>query len=356
MKTLSTFLKENRKKKELTMKGVAQITQIDQALISKIEKGERLPTENQIKLLVNLYNLDFQEVKKLWLTEKVMNLVQYEELALEVLAFAETRVEYLRSSKTLEVPKISAALKEKLLVIDQLKDEWQIKRPLNQTQLQKMKEYFNIEYTYESNRIEGNTLTLQETELIINQGLTISNKSMTEHLEAINHAEAIDFIFELATKKEDLTRRSLLELHSLILKSIDKENAGRYRNVPVMISGSQHKPPQPYLLEKLMEDYFIHYYQQKEQLHPVIMAAEMHERLVSVHPFIDGNGRTSRLVMNLILLRNGFTIANLKGDNASRLAYYQALEKVQIDNDPVIFYDLVIDAVKTSLEAHLALT
>jgi Fic family protein len=218
-----------------------------------------------------------------------------------------------------------------------------------------MKEYFNIEYTFESNRIEGNTLTLQETQLVVNQGLTISGKSMVEHLEAINHSEAVDFIIELATRKEDLNRRTLMDLHALILKSIDKENAGRYRTVPVMISGSAHKPPQPYLLDKLMEDYFLHYYAQKNKMHPVILAAEMHERLCSIHPFIDGNGRTSRLVMNLILLQNGYTIANMKGDIESRLAYYRGLEKVQVDNEPEIFYSLVIEAVKRSLEAHLSL-
>ena len=121
------------------------------------------------------------------------------------------------------------------------------------------------------------------------------------------------------------------------------------------ISGSRHEPPQPWQLDKLMEDYFHHYLRQKGSLHPVLLAAEMHERLVSIHPFIDGNGRTARLVMNLILLRNGYTIANLKGDNASRMAYYQALEKVQVDNEPAVFYQLVADAVVSSLHAHLDL-
>jgi Fic family protein len=104
-----------------------------------------------------------------------------------------------------------------------------------------------------------------------------------------------------------------------------------------------------------MEDYYIHYTRQKPVLHPVILAAEMHERLVSIHPFIDGNGRTSRLLMNFILLKNGYTIANLKGDYDSRMAYYKALESVQVDNNPEPFYHLILDKVKESLEEHLAM-
>ncbi|AGA80053.1 Fic family protein [Echinicola vietnamensis] len=216
-----------------------------------------------------------------------------------------------------------------------------------------MKEYFNVAYTFESNRIEGNTLTLQETHLVINEGITIGGKSMREHLEAINHAEAVAYLEELVGKKGDIYNRTLLELHYLILKGIDRENAGRYRSVPVRIAGSKHVPPQPYLVDKMMEDYFTHYQAQRKILHPVILAAEMHERLVSIHPFVDGNGRTSRLIMNLVLVGNGYTIANLKGDQASRLSYYRALEAVQVHNDPAPFYHLVADAVLDSLEQHL---
>jgi Fic family protein len=176
-----------------------------------------------------------------------------------------------------------------------------------------------------------------------------------EHLEAINHQEAIDWVMTLVRGKEGLDKRNLLSLHHLILKSVDSRNAGKYRDVPVRIGGSEHVPPQPYLIGKLMEDYFIHYEKQQAKLHPVLLAAEMHERLVSIHPFIDGNGRTSRLVMNFILLRHGYTLANLKGDEESRMAYYQALERVQLDADPEPFYHLILDRVKESLEEHLEL-
>ena len=216
-----------------------------------------------------------------------------------------------------------------------------------------MKEYFAIKYTFDSNRIEGNTLTLQETQLVVNEGGTIGGKSMREHLEAINHSEAVDFVADLLVGKEDITKRNLLEIHRLVLKSIDNENSGRYRNVPVRISGSEHVPPQPFLVDKMMEDFFIHYERQKRILHPILLAAEMHERLVTIHPFVDGNGRTSRLLMNFILLKNGYTLTILKGDPSSKANYFKSLEAVQVQNDPNQFYDLIAERVIASLEEHL---
>ena len=218
----------------------------------------------------------------------------------------------------------------------------------------KVQEALAIEYTYESNRIEGNTLTLQETQLVIEKGLTIGGKPLKEHLEAINHKEAIDFIGELVKKESVLDESTLKQIHAIILKSIDRENAGVYRKVPVLISGSTHTPPQPYLLQKLMEDYFQFYEESRKSMHPVVLAAEMHERLVTIHPFIDGNGRTSRLVMNLILLQHGYPIANIRGDSESRLKYYDALERSREDGKNA-FIELVADSVKQTTERLLKL-
>jgi len=212
-----------------------------------------------------------------------------------------------------------------------------------------------IEYTYDSNRIEGNTLTLRETDLVIHKGLTIGGKPMNEHLEAINHYEAINFIRDLVTSNETFNKHNLLTIHGLILHGLDRENAGRFRQVPVMISGSQHIPPQPWQIDKLMEDYFLYYQQKSTELHPIILAAELHEQLATIHPFIDGNGRTARLVMNLILLKAGYPIANISGDTASRLAYYSALEKCNINLDKTEFYDLIASYVVHSLERLLQL-
>ena len=132
---------------------------------------------------------------------------------------------------------------------DALKARLAAMRPLPAEALEKIENAFDMEYTYESNRIEGNTLTLQETALVVNEGITIAGKSMREHLEAINHAEAIDYIREFAQSNVEISERTIKEIHAIILHGINRENAGRYRSVPVRIVGSAHIPPQPYLID-----------------------------------------------------------------------------------------------------------
>ncbi|MDR3235218.1 MAG: Fic family protein [Prevotellaceae bacterium] len=240
--------------------------------------------------------------------------------------------------------------------IDMLKAKLQAMRPLPENVLAKIKAAIEIEYTYESNRIEGNTLTLQETALIVSEGITIGGKSMREHLEAINHAQAVEFINDIAQADIAITERTVKEIHAVILHGIDREQAGKYRNVPVMIVGSKHTPPQPYLVAPQMEQ-FIRDYQcmQSNGTHPVVIASFLHDELVKIHPFIDGNGRTSRLLMNLYLLSGGYTITTLKGDNEAKQAYYRALEQSHIENNREPFYLLVADAVKKSMEHYIAI-
>ena len=218
---------------------------------------------------------------------------------------------------------------------------------------ERIREALRVEFLYESNRIEGNTLTLRETQLVINEGITISGKTIREHLEAINHKEAILFVEEIVVQKTHLTEYVLKQIHALVLYGIDRQNAGVYRSVPVMIAGSQHLPPQPYLVPSLMEDYFRFYSENKNICHPVELCAEMHERLVTIHPFIDGNGRTARLIMNLILLQNGYPLAILGGDYESRMAYYNALERVQTHNDKSVFIELIATKVFDALERYI---
>lgn len=221
---------------------------------------------------------------------------------------------------------------------------------LRNLQSDKVAKAFDIEYTYESNKIEGNTLTLQETALVIEKGLTIGGKSLNEHLEAVNHQNAIEYIKDIAKENESISERDLLQIHYLILQGINNEQAGKYRNLQVLISGAKHVPPQPFLVAKEMESLFLWYNENKDILHPVVLSAEMHERLVTVHPFIDGNGRTARLLMNLILLQNGFPIAILKGDTDSRLKYYSALEMAQVEHNKEPFINLIAENVEETME------
>ena len=240
--------------------------------------------------------------------------------------------------------------------VDVLKEQLLALRPLPEEALKKIQDALDIEYTYESNRIEGNTLTLQETALVVNEGVTISGKSMREHLEAINHTEAISYIKDIAKQDIEISERTIKEIHALILHGIDRENAGRYRTVPVMISGSTHIPPQPYLIEKQMEDFILRFKQmEKEKVHPVLIAAYLHDELVRIHPFIDGNGRTSRLLMNLYLLRNGYVIITLKGSNDAKVSYYMALEKSHTEHLPEDFQKLVVEAEIAALQKYLSI-
>ncbi len=236
--------------------------------------------------------------------------------------------------------------------IDQLNHELKL---LREQYSDKVLKALEIEYTHESNKIEGNTLTLQETALVIEKGLTIGGKTLNEHLEAINHNYAIDFIKAVAQNQEPITERLITEIHALILKGIDDANAGKYRTVQVMISGSKHTPPSPYSVPEQMEKLINWYNENKDTLHPIVLSAEMHERLVTIHPFTDGNGRTSRLLMNLILLQHGYPIAILKGDNDNRLKYYNALEKAQTEGDKQAFINFVAETIKDSIKRILSI-
>ena len=346
---MKNLLKNAREQKGLLVREVAQMVGIDQALISKFEHGTRKPTKEQVIKLAQILEIEESKLLVAWMKEKILYEIGYGELALEALKVAEAEVKYVANSAKNILPK---KLKDILSKIDVLKKKVDNFRQFDSYRIAQALE---LEYTFESNRIEGNTLTLQETDLVINEGLTISGKSMREHLEAINHKDAIEYVKQLVEKNTPLNEREVLNIHNLVLRGIDAQNAGKYRNVQFMIKGSRHLPPQPYLVAKQMEDYFIWYEENKNTLHPVVLAAEMHERLVTIHPFIDGNGRTSRLVMNLILIKNGFVIANIKGDTASRMTYYNALETAQADADKTNFLELVAETELQALERYLSI-
>ncbi|MBL4652915.1 MAG: Fic family protein [Flavobacteriales bacterium] len=348
MKTFGTIVKQARKNQGKTLADVFFDLKIDAAILSKIERGERAATKKQVFDFISYFNLEEREAFSIWLSDKILKEYKNESYVLDAFRVAEERVKY--NAKPVSY---SSSVHELLAEADKLKEKWLALKPLNKLQLLKMHEFFSVNYTYDSNKIEGSTLTMQETHLVVNEGLTISGKSMREHLEAVNHYDAIDFIEGLVKNKEPITERVLNEIHYLILNGIDRRNAGKYRTVPVFISGSSHKPPQPYLLATQMEEVFDFYGASKSKAHPIILAADMHEKVVTIHPYIDGNGRTSRLLMNLVLLNNDYTIANIKGDNISRLSYYKALEEVQTKDSSDAFYKLVIQSTIDSLKAHI---
>lgn len=345
---MKTLLKNARIRKGLKIREVAQQLGVDQALVSKFEGGTRYPTEDQARRLAQILSIAEEPLMIIWLKEKLLRELRAYTFADEaILMVQEELAEYKRLSDYHYSDRLEAVLNE----IDQLKARLDEMRHKDNFRIAQALE---LEYTFESNRIEGNTLTLRETDLIINEGLTISGKSMREHLEAINHKDAIEYVKELATNNTELNEREVLTIHNLILRGIHPEHAGKYRDVPVMIKGSAHVPPQPYLVAEQMKAYFTWFRRNERRLHPVVLAAEMHQRLVTIHPFIDGNGRTARLVMNLILLRNGFVISNIKGDYDSRMQYYTSLETVQTKGDRDDFCLFSAEVEREGLERYLS--
>lgn len=239
-------------------------------------------------------------------------------------------------------------------VVDNKKKILDGKRPFNKQIVKNLKEYFDVELTYNSNAIEGNTLTLTETKVILQDGITIGKgKTLKEHLEVINHKEAIEYIEDIVARNIDITERVIRELHYIILKSINNENAGRYRDVNVLISGSDHRPPEHFLLTHQMNDLIQWYEDNKNSLHPIALSAEFHHKFTFIHPFIDGNGRCGRLLMNLILMRNGYPITVIKIEE--RNEYMVALEKASVENDLSDFINIVTRAVDKSLDTYLYL-
>ncbi|MDR1429781.1 MAG: Fic family protein [Spirochaetaceae bacterium] len=209
--------------------------------------------------------------------------------------------------------------------IEGKKHELDTFRPFSPEIVRKLDEQFTVEWTYNSNAIEGNTLSLRETDLVINRGLTIGNKTLKEHFEAINHKESIQFLYDFVKKKKKLDEAVILEIHKIILKNISDVDAGHYRNVNVMITGAVHLPPSAIKIPKLMTEFMEWYYKHKSKLSVVELAAWVHYKLVYIHPFIDGNGRTARLIMNLILLQYGYPPAVIL--HIDRRKYYQVLKE-----------------------------
>lgn len=233
--------------------------------------------------------------------------------------------------------------------LDNLKNKLNQYRPLDKNVVASLREDLILRWTYNSNAIEGNTLTLNETKVAL-EGITVGGKSLREHFEAINHKDAILFVEELVSKKEPLNEYNIKSLHALILKNIDDSNAGSYRNINVLISGATHRPPIHIEVAPKMEAFMHWYNNEAQELHPIERACRVHIDFVAIHPFIDGNGRTSRLLMNLELMKSGFppVVISIK----DRLSYYDALDKAHTQKDYSDFIALVSQNIEESFEPY----
>jgi len=239
--------------------------------------------------------------------------------------------------------------------IDRLKSWLDSFRPLSPIIVAELKKLYDVQFTYNSNAIEGNTLTQSETELVLSTGITIGGKTLQEHLEVIGHKDAIDYIETLAQQDSPIGEWEIKQIHNLIIRAISPEEAGKYRQLDVKAAGTNYLYPAHYLLPQLMTE-FIDWLnsEQAQTLHPIEYATNAHFRFVSIHPFRDGNGRTARLLMNLLLLRGGYPIVIIS--NSVRNDYINAVAYGQQNQDDINqLLTLILDATKSSLIETLRL-
>jgi Fic family protein len=242
-------------------------------------------------------------------------------------------------------PIVKARLEEKLKKLNKL-------RPLPKSAVQKLREKFQIEMTYNSNAIEGNSLTLKETFLVINEGITIKGKPLKDHLEAKDHQAALEYLYDLVDKDKRHTISEIFvrNLHQIIIQETDKEWAGRYRNANVIIGGARHTPPDAMQVPQKMRDLISWLKAQKNKTNIIELSALLHHKLVHIHPFFDGNGRTARLTMNLLLMQAGYPLVIiLKND---RKKYYDVLDKADAGKyEPLVKF--IAQAIERSLDIYL---
>lgn len=235
--------------------------------------------------------------------------------------------------------------------IDTFMDAINSHRPFSRRLADSLHEKLVVEWTYNSNAIEGNTLTMSETKVVL-EGITVGGKSMVEHLEIINHRDAILFIEDLVSDKEALSEWNIKNIHALVLKGIDNQNAGKYRTENVVISGAKHTSPKHYEISQLMQKLVAEYHNEWLGYHPVVRATLLHGEFVKIHPFIDENGRISRLLLNFELMKAGYTPIIIK--NKNRAQYYEALDLAHTTMDYGPFIKLVAELVIESEKLWLS--
>lgn len=237
-------------------------------------------------------------------------------------------------------------------LIDNKKQLLDQKRPFPSHTIRSIREHLIVNWTYHSNAIEGNTLTLSETKVAL-EGITVGGKTIREHLEAINHKEAILYIEEIVGRQEPLSEWQIKNIHRLILKGIHDEYAGMYRKENVLISGARHIPPDAAQVPPQMEQFIRWYEGEGQHLHPVARAAIVHSDFVKIHPFIDGNGRTARLLLNFELMKNGYPPIIIEKE--TRAGYYSALDEAHTTGNNEKFIALICNVVEQTLDLYLKL-
>lgn len=235
-------------------------------------------------------------------------------------------------------------LQDLLQKADSYKQKISSARPLAKEELKSLDDYFRIGFTYSSNALEGNTLTISETKILLEDGITVGGRPLKDCYEAVGHGAAYDFMLELARQQDMcITEDTIKKLHRLFYQKVDDNQAGQYRSVQVYISGTEYIPPAPDEIPQLMKHLTDQIRSSLGTLHPIELAAMAHKRLVDIHPFIDGNGRTARLLMNLILVNAGYGVVSIPP--ILRNDYINALSASRRLNDMEPFFKLIVECV-----------
>ncbi|KRB55757.1 helix-turn-helix domain-containing protein [Flavobacterium sp. Root186] len=332
---MKSLLKNAREQKGLKTREVAQLSGIDQALISKFESGTRKPTKDQISKLAQLLEIDYETLMIAWLKEKILYEIGDEEFALKALLLAEQEIQNNKKEiNSIIISSVQSILDE----IEILKNKIQ---SFNHFELRQISKTLELEFIFKSIRLNGNFLTLEETKSIINDGLTIQDKSVQNHLEAINFQEAALYIKDLCQKKTFLNEKDFLSIHNLIFRGIESENLGKYKNNSLIL--------------REMNLFFNWYESQKNNLHPIILASEAHLKILEINPFASGNLQMANLLLNWILLQHNYVYAAIEENENNQNEYSSILEESQIKNDKSIFINYILKIEKKNLNRAIQL-
>ncbi|GAA3768881.1 helix-turn-helix domain-containing protein [Flavobacterium ginsengiterrae] len=325
---MKSLLKDAREQKGFKTRELAQLANIDQALISKFESGTRKPTKDQIIKLSQLLEIDYETLMTAWLKEKILYEISDEEFALKALLLAEQEIQ--KNKKAID----SVILSSNQIILDEiekLKNQFQ---SFNHFQLRQISKTLELEFIFQNIHSNGNSLTLEETKSVINDGITISGKSMQEHLEAINFQETAVYIKDLSQKKTAFNEKELLLIHSLIYKGIEFENSGKYKNDPLIL--------------REMNLLFNWYESHKNNLHPIILASEIYLKILDINPFEKGSLQIANIVINWILLQNNYIYVLTQTDK-NNTEYSTALDEYKIKNDKSAFINYILKIEKENL-------
>ncbi|MBB4802908.1 transcriptional regulator with XRE-family HTH domain [Flavobacterium nitrogenifigens] len=332
---MKSLLKNAREQKGLKTRELAQLAGIDQALISKFESGTRKPTKDQIIKLSQLLEIDYETLMVAWLKEKILYEIGDEEFALKALLLAEQEIQ--KNKKDLNSLLLSS-FESVLNEIELLKNKIQ---SFNHFELRQISKTLELEFIFRSIHFNGNSLTLEEIKSVINEGLTISGKSMQNHLEAINFQETIGYIKDLVQKKIYLNEKDFLGIHNLLFRGIGSENAGKYKNDSLIL--------------REMNLFFNWYELHKNNLNPIILASEAHLKILEINPFEYGNLQMANLILNWILHQYHYVFFSVEENQKSKDEYLSVLDESQIKNDKSIFINYILRIEKENLNRAIQL-